>query len=89
MKTQLILKNKKLIKKMLKYKKILRKKGDERMELRQMLRHPFITKQEESKLGAEIMEDLKRVLNWDFDNHIIIYKDMWEHVVKSNLKFCT
>lgn len=43
--------------------KSMRKKGDERMELRQMLRHPFITKQEEPRLGAQTLEDFKRLLH--------------------------
>ena len=43
--------------------KSMRKKGEERMELRQMLRHPFIAKQEESRLASEVLEDFKKVLN--------------------------
>ena len=41
----------------------MKKKGEERIELRQMLRHPFITKQEENKLSPEVIEEFKRVLN--------------------------
>ena len=41
----------------------MRKKGEERMELRQMLRHPFIAKQEESRLASEVLEDFRKVLN--------------------------
>ena len=42
--------------------KTMRKKGDERMEIRQMLRHPFITKQKDTLLEQSILEDFKRVL---------------------------
>lgn len=34
------------------------------MEIRKMLRHPFITKQEETRLPANVMEEFKKVLSW-------------------------
>ena len=35
------------------------------MEVREMLRHPFITKYQDHKLAIEIMKDFKEVLSWD------------------------
>lgn len=42
--------------------KTLKKKGDERMEIKQMLRHPFITKHQENELSPAILDEFKRVL---------------------------
>jgi hypothetical protein len=41
----------------------MKKKPEERMEIREMLRHPFITKYQDLKLPIEIMKDFKEVLS--------------------------
>ena len=41
----------------------LKKKPEDRMEIREMLRHPFITKYKDKKLPLNIMEDLAKVVN--------------------------
>lgn len=41
----------------------MKKKPEERMEIREMLRHPFITKYPEPKLPIEVMKDFKEVLS--------------------------
>jgi serine/threonine protein kinase len=42
--------------------KILQKKPEDRMTVREMLRHPFITKYAEKKLPLEVMTDIQSVL---------------------------
>jgi hypothetical protein len=41
----------------------MKKKPEERMEIREMLRHPFITKYQDQKLPIDIMKDFKEVLS--------------------------
>ena len=43
--------------------KTMRKKGEERMEIRQMLRHPFLSKANEKQLDPSILKDFQRVLS--------------------------
>ncbi len=43
----------------------MKKKPEERMEIREMLRHPFITKYQDQKLPIDIMKDFKEVLSWN------------------------
>jgi hypothetical protein len=40
----------------------MKKKPEERMSLRDMLRHPFITKYKEQKVSREAVEDMKKLL---------------------------
>ena len=42
--------------------KILQKKPEDRITVREMLRHPFITKYSEKKLPLEIMKDIQNSL---------------------------
>ena len=43
--------------------KILKKKSEERMEIREMLRHPFITKYaREKRISSEAVEEFRLVL---------------------------
>ncbi len=42
--------------------KILQKKPEDRMTVREMLRHPFITKYAQKKLPIEIMTDIHNLL---------------------------
>lgn len=53
----------------------MKKKPEERMEIREMLRHPFITKYQDQKLPVEIMKDFKEVLSWKkvFFTFIILF----------------
>lgn len=41
----------------------LKKVPEERMDIREMLRHPFIAKYKDKKLPVDIMEDLVKVVN--------------------------
>ena len=41
----------------------LKKVPEERMDVREMLRHPFITKYKDKKLPVNIMEDIVKVVN--------------------------
>ena len=44
--------------------RICKKDPDERMEMRDILRHPFITKyMKEKKVGAEVVEEFRKVIN--------------------------
>jgi hypothetical protein len=40
----------------------MKKSGEERMEIRQMLRHPFITKHQDLSVSQSILEEFRRVL---------------------------
>ena len=43
--------------------KTLKKAPEDRMELKEMLRHPFISKYRDKKLPVQVMEDIAKVLN--------------------------
>ncbi len=46
------------------------------MEIRDMLRHPFITKYQDQKLPIEIMKDFKETLGWDSELYKNKYRDI-------------
>lgn len=43
--------------------KTMRKKGDERMTIKQMMRHPFLSKSGEKQLEGKVLEEFRQVLN--------------------------
>jgi hypothetical protein len=43
--------------------KTMKKVGEDRMEIRQMLRHPFITKQPDVSVSPAILEEFRRTLS--------------------------
>jgi serine/threonine protein kinase len=44
--------------------KIMKKKPEERIEIKEIMRHPFITKYlKDRKVAPEVLEEFRRVLN--------------------------